>query len=166
MAERQSVPAGCPDGGTCHHACPLINGHGVPCFRVLCCGPLSGVYAGDTWPGIIRRTHQRARDNERAAEEPHRCLTCGLPDGPDYGDPHECPPGFQTSAPLPDTINVTAFARWVLALHADHLLGGPYRGALGAWAEATGAPDDDTALAWAREVAARPGRVTAALPPF
>ncbi len=28
------------------------------------------------------------------SSEPHRCSTCGLPDGPDYGDPHECPPGF------------------------------------------------------------------------
>lgn len=24
----------------------------------------------------------------------HRCAVCGLPDSPEYGDPHECPPGF------------------------------------------------------------------------
>jgi transcriptional regulator with XRE-family HTH domain len=36
----------CPDRGTCHHQC-AVNG---PCFRVLCCGPLSGVYPGGRWP--------------------------------------------------------------------------------------------------------------------
>lgn len=78
-----------------------------------------------------------------------------------HADPAPPPP-----AGMPDEADLSAFAGWVLALHADGLLGGPYRGAIGAWAEATGAPDDETALTWAREVAARPGRVTAALPPF
>lgn len=31
--------------------------------------------------------------------EPSRCRICGLPDGPDYGDPHECPPGFVVTLP-------------------------------------------------------------------
>lgn len=35
----------CPDDGACHHNC----GDG-PCFRVLCCEPLSGVFEGDRWP--------------------------------------------------------------------------------------------------------------------
>jgi hypothetical protein len=41
----------CPDGGTCHHEC------GESCFRVQSCGPLSGVYPGDTWPVDIQRDH-------------------------------------------------------------------------------------------------------------
>jgi hypothetical protein len=40
----------CPDGGTCHHQCKVAG----PCFRVLCCGPLSGVYPGDAWPQGVR----------------------------------------------------------------------------------------------------------------
>lgn len=39
----------CPDGGRCHHEC----GPGE-CFRVECCGPLSGVYEGDDWPAEVR----------------------------------------------------------------------------------------------------------------
>jgi hypothetical protein len=39
----------CPDGGTCHHACP-----GRSCFRVNNCAPLSGVYVNDEWPLAIR----------------------------------------------------------------------------------------------------------------
>lgn len=42
---------GCPDGGTCHHACLR------QCFRVQSCGPLSGVYPDNEWPEDIRRTH-------------------------------------------------------------------------------------------------------------
>ncbi len=38
----------CPDEGTCHHEC----GHG-PCFRVLSCEPLSGVFPGDRWPSYV-----------------------------------------------------------------------------------------------------------------
>lgn len=34
----------CPDGGTCHHKCL------VSCYRVECCGPLSGVFENDEWP--------------------------------------------------------------------------------------------------------------------
>jgi hypothetical protein len=70
------------------------------------------------------------------------------------------------AASLPDTVNLTAFAQWVVLLHTDTLLGGPYRGAIGAWCEATGAPDDETGLAWARQVAEARPPVTAVLPPF
>lgn len=37
----------CPDGGFCHHDC------GSQCFRVSTCGPLSGVFPGDRWPGVL-----------------------------------------------------------------------------------------------------------------
>ena len=38
----------CPDGGTCHHECAIQD-----CFRVACCGPLSGVYPNDQWPASV-----------------------------------------------------------------------------------------------------------------
>lgn len=38
----------CPDGGMCHHYCVQLD-----CFRVSCCGPLSGVFPNDTWPTIL-----------------------------------------------------------------------------------------------------------------
>jgi hypothetical protein len=47
--ERASIPRFCPDGGTCHHECSV-----GPCFRTLCCGPLSGVFLGDVWPEEYR----------------------------------------------------------------------------------------------------------------
>lgn len=43
---------GCPDDGTCHHHCP-----GQKCFRVVCCGPLSGVYPNDEWPQEVVKAH-------------------------------------------------------------------------------------------------------------
>lgn len=42
----------CPDGGTCHHEC----GTGT-CFRVACCGPLSGRYPDDAWPADVRAAY-------------------------------------------------------------------------------------------------------------
>lgn len=42
----------CPDGGTCHHLCEVGR-----CFRVQCCGPLSGVFAGNQWPQHILRMY-------------------------------------------------------------------------------------------------------------
>ena len=47
----QQPPEGCPDGGVCHHRC------GTHCFRVLNCGPLSGVYDGDKWPEALVKEH-------------------------------------------------------------------------------------------------------------
>lgn len=41
----------CPDGGTCHHQCQAA------CFRVQCCGPLSGVYPRNTWPPEVVQAH-------------------------------------------------------------------------------------------------------------
>lgn len=40
----------CPDSGTCHHEC-----RPGPCFRVLCCGPLSGVYPENEWPAEVTK---------------------------------------------------------------------------------------------------------------
>lgn len=43
----------CPDGGACHHKCDSVGGLGQPagyCYRVECCGPLSGVFPNDEWP--------------------------------------------------------------------------------------------------------------------
>lgn len=37
----------CPDGGACNHECIQA------CYRVLTCGPLSGVYPGDQWPDEV-----------------------------------------------------------------------------------------------------------------
>ena len=39
----------CPDGGTCHHECP-VNA----CFRVHNAGPLSDIFVGDDWPRHVR----------------------------------------------------------------------------------------------------------------
>jgi hypothetical protein len=44
----EKVRPTCPDGGTCHHWCD------ARCFRVECCEPLSGVYAGNRWPNDAR----------------------------------------------------------------------------------------------------------------
>jgi len=46
--------AKCPDDGTCHHDCDAEG----PCWRVLACGPLSGVYPGDEWPIEITMAHR------------------------------------------------------------------------------------------------------------
>jgi hypothetical protein len=52
----------CPDTGTCHHECPgtAETGKGLPCFRVLTCGPLSIAKMGDYWPDHIRHQHRLA----------------------------------------------------------------------------------------------------------
>lgn len=47
---RNIIIRACPDGGTCHHRC----GPTGPCYRVGCCGPLSGVFGGDEWPSWLR----------------------------------------------------------------------------------------------------------------
>ena len=49
-AARDAVALRCPDDGACHHECPSL----AQCFRVLCCGPLSGVYPNDEWSPDIR----------------------------------------------------------------------------------------------------------------
>ena len=61
-------PHGCPDDGTCHHRCPmdrrtskLEHPDGLPCWRVLNAGPLSGVFPGDEWPEATREYHQEAQ---------------------------------------------------------------------------------------------------------
>jgi hypothetical protein len=46
-------PRACPDQGRCHHECPP-----GACFRVHCCGPLSGTYPGDTWPAEVRAAYE------------------------------------------------------------------------------------------------------------
>ena len=51
-----SVPGKCPDDGTCWHGC------GTVCWRVLTCGPLSGKFPGDRWPGDIAAAHTDDRD--------------------------------------------------------------------------------------------------------
>jgi len=60
MTERKK----CPDGGKCHHNCDSA------CFRVLSCGPLSGVYEGDTWPTEIVGA-------EVAMTDKYLCTFCG-----------------------------------------------------------------------------------------
>lgn len=52
---------GCPDGGVCGHNC----GRTGPCWRVRACGPFSGLYPHDDWPGLVRRIETR-----RAAGHP------------------------------------------------------------------------------------------------
>lgn len=68
----------CPDGGPCHHECT------GSCFRVQCCGPLSGVYPGDTWPVEVLAEHrpldeQDLADLERqyTPEPVPQCRVCG-----------------------------------------------------------------------------------------
>lgn len=52
----------CPDGGSCHHLCPSVG----ECFRVDCCGPLSGVYPGDRWPADVLAAHVRTGGDDDA----------------------------------------------------------------------------------------------------
>lgn len=47
----------CPDGGTCHHMCGASIT--APCFRVLSCLPLSGVFPEDRWPDATLKVHRR-----------------------------------------------------------------------------------------------------------
>lgn len=53
--------------------------------------PLSRDLSGDLDAIAPNHVHSAGRDVPR-------CSVCGLPDGPDYGDPHECPPGFLTDS--------------------------------------------------------------------
>lgn len=46
----------CLDQGACHHDCA-----DKACFRVACCGPLSGVFPGDEWPDEVREQHGQKR---------------------------------------------------------------------------------------------------------
>lgn len=55
----------CPDGGTCHHACPSA----AACFRVAWCGPLTGTYPGDDWPAGWPGSARGARDGHMTAED-------------------------------------------------------------------------------------------------
>lgn len=53
---------------------------------------------GDMGHKNLDEFHAYMREHEmdylKTRSDPHRCATCGLPDAPEYGDPHECPPGF------------------------------------------------------------------------
>lgn len=65
-----SVHGACPDGGTCHHACPgAPEGAGLPCSRVLSCGPLTIAGFGDDWPAVVVERHREA-DAERIRNRP------------------------------------------------------------------------------------------------
>lgn len=97
----------CPDDGTCHHECKDTT-----CFRVRCCGPLSGVYVGDQWPEFIRKATDpenfyarqlanyshvqlvaevirlhKGYGTELAETEEHICKALGLESDPEYGYP-------------------------------------------------------------------------------
>lgn len=78
MAKRESTPEACPDGGTCHHRCQGVeSGKGMPCFRVLCCGPLSiAKYPRDRWPVDVKVAHAKAQ----AWQDAHD-LFCDFGDG-------------------------------------------------------------------------------------
>lgn len=52
IAETEPAARRCPDDAVCHHGCSR------GCFRVACCGPLSGVYANDDWPHRIWKQYQ------------------------------------------------------------------------------------------------------------
>lgn len=65
VGERVAIHAGlvfasvCPDGGTCHHRCTPSRGpERSGCYRVDCCGPLSGTIGQgpdeDYWPEFPR----------------------------------------------------------------------------------------------------------------
>lgn len=54
-----SVREKCPDKGTCHHDC------GDRCFRVVCCGPLTGVYPDDRWPAEVAAQHRGTQEEEQ-----------------------------------------------------------------------------------------------------
>ena len=65
----------CPDGGTCHHGCwstrqeeAPVHERRKPCFRVLGCGPLSGVFPGDAWPTRVVHAERQAAGREQDRE--------------------------------------------------------------------------------------------------
>ena len=68
--ETAAPPRTCPDGGTCHHWCAVLR----PCFRVLCCGPLSGVFPGNVWPQDVR---QIALELDGKGPSTRKCARCG-----------------------------------------------------------------------------------------
>ena len=49
----------CPDEGACHHFCEA-----GPCFRVLACGPLSGVFPDNRWPQEIVSAEKAKESSE------------------------------------------------------------------------------------------------------
>lgn len=55
----------CPDDGTCHHSCPSA----AACFRVACCGPLSGVFPGNRWPEAMPAAARKAREGHLTVED-------------------------------------------------------------------------------------------------
>lgn len=56
-----SVAERCPDTGACHHDCDGTPAEGLPCFRVLTCGPLGiAKYPRDEWPDDVLVRHQQA----------------------------------------------------------------------------------------------------------
>jgi hypothetical protein len=59
----------CPDGGACHHGC--IEQQDWPCYRVLTCGPLSGVMPGDQWPKEVLQ-HNNDKEASRLLLEAER----------------------------------------------------------------------------------------------
>lgn len=59
----------CPDGGTCHHGC--IEQSNWPCYRVLTCGPLSGVMPNDQWPPEVVQ-HNNDKEASRLLTEQER----------------------------------------------------------------------------------------------
>lgn len=50
-ADSMASDGHCPDDGRCHHECT------TGCFRVACCGPLSGVFPGNRWPEQVKETY-------------------------------------------------------------------------------------------------------------
>ena len=44
----------CPDDGTCHSVEPCGP---RDCYRVKTCGPLTGAFPGDVWPGEVAALH-------------------------------------------------------------------------------------------------------------
>lgn len=132
----------CPDGGTCHHECTLIHGKGKPCFRVLTCGPLSGTFAGDTWPDWLRRDHRHA----------DRVATALANDEP------------VPSAPsTPETVNLTTAAAMLVAM--EDVGGSAADGARAVWRGLTGLEGTD-ALEVARDLVLASRDVTAHVAPF
>lgn len=66
LEERDSLLQRCPDGGKCHHRCR------DRCWRVIHCGPLSGVYPGDDWPDEIRKQHETETEMRQRRMEQQR----------------------------------------------------------------------------------------------
>ena len=80
MAEDENPFDACPDGGRCWHGCTIVDGKGLPCWRVAHAAPFTNHYPDEPdgyWPDEVRRAHGVQVEEKEPKGEPLAFrLTC------------------------------------------------------------------------------------------